>query len=76
MKMLPDTWYKIRVDFTTVGENSVLKCVAYEEGTSPKNWMISGDFRDLDLKGQVSILTYPVSSIPVHVDDIIIRKNE
>ena len=76
MKMLPDTWYKIRLDLKTVGTTSTLQCVAHEEGESPKSWMISGDFQNLDLKGQVSVLTYPVRSIPVYIDDIIIRKND
>jgi hypothetical protein len=76
MKMLPDTWYKIRIDLKTVGTNSTLKCVAYDEANPVKNWMISGDFQNLDLKGQVSVLTYPVRSIPVYIDDIIIRKND
>ncbi|MDD7986271.1 hypothetical protein PQO01_15075 [Lentisphaera marina] len=76
MKMLPDTWYKIRLDLKTVGTTSTLQCVAYEEGKHPKSWMISGDFQNLDLKGQVSVLTYPVRSIPVYIDDIIIRKND
>ena len=76
MKMLPDTWYKIRLDLKTVGTTSTLQCVAHEEGESPKSWMISGNFQNLDLKGQVSVLTYPVRSIPVYIDDIIIRKND
>ena len=76
LKMISDTWFRIRLDLKTEGNQTTLSCVAYQEGHDPKNWMIKGKFSDLDLKGQVRLLTFPVRGIPVYIDDIVIKSND
>ena len=76
LRMTADSWYRIRLDLKTEGSQSTVSCVAYKEGQDPKNWMIKGKFRDLDLKGQVRLLSFPVRGMPVYIDDVVIRKND
>ena len=76
LKMTSDTWYRIRLDLKTEGDQSTVSCVAFKEGDDPKSWMIKGKFRELDLKGQVRLLSFPVRGIPVYIDDVVIRKND
>ena len=77
IKMIPDTWYKIylKVSHSADGSCTIMSTVS-NETMQPKKWLISRVFPNTDYSGQVSVLTFPVSRIPVYIDDITIRSNE
>ena len=73
LKMIADTWYRIRLDLKTVESNQLLVASLFKKAKLQK-LDDKGTFNDLDLKGQVRILTFPIRGIPVYIDDVVIKK--
>ena len=76
IKMIPDTWYKIYLKVSHKdGDCHVMSTVSNEKVT-PSRWLVKHIFNRSDFSGQALVLSYPVSRIPLYIDDIAIRSHE